>query len=170
MNAESPEVRHRIKPPGPLGLYLIIAYCMLTLVQFPFQFPLPKQFFLGPFLLGGVGVLVALVTSAVLWVAITIGLVLRRSWAHVLALVVFGVHSLLLTAGAIRWLTNWTDALAAYRQYAGPGDYLLTPRAIFQIMVAPTLALLVPSALAFLYLMRRRDLFVNHKTRDVVVA
>ena len=138
-----------------LGLNVIIAYCLLLLIQVPFQFPPPSRLRLGPFVLEGKGIVVGIVVVTLVWAIMVGGLVARRPWAYRLALITLGGHAVLVLIGAASWLhENGFEAL----------------RIMWQAVVWPSLQWLFTDALAFVYLLDRRDLFLRERLRRVAVA
>jgi hypothetical protein len=127
-----------------LGFYVIVAYCLLLLVQVPFQFPPPSQLRLGPFVLEGKSVLVGIVAVVLVWAVMLGGLIARRPWGYRLALGILGSHAILVVIGFVSWLQgNGFEAL----------------RIMWQAVVWPSLQWFFTDALAVIYLLDRRDLF-----------
>ncbi len=157
MNGQDATVSALPRSRLPVGLYLVIAYCAIGLARLPFQLPLPEQLYIGPFLLMGPDVTIAIAVSAALWLLVLIALIVRWPWSRAFALGAFGAHVILLLAGAARWLWTWREAMAN----GYPNNYRVDVVTAFRIMGWPTLFVLLPSALAFFYVALRRDLFVR---------
>ena len=102
MSALSSVDRPRLRWLNQLGLYAVAAFAVV--VGVPRDLALPIEFPLGRFTLEGRAAQVVFAVWVGAWVLVVVGLLVRKAWGCRFALVVFGLHVLLVGSNTLRWL------------------------------------------------------------------
>ncbi len=123
------------------GLYVVIAYAIVIAV--PRNLSLPTRLPVGRFTLEGHVAQAAFALWSAAWLAMVVGLALRTAWGYRLALVVFGLHVLLVGSNTLRWLAD----------NRAPVSMAL------EVAVWPSLQWILADLLAMAYLYERRHVF-----------